>query len=135
MFCKNCGAQLAPNAYACTQCDTAAGQGFAYCANCGAPLAAGAGFCANCGTPAQAAAPVGNKSKLAAGLLAILLGHLGIHNFYLGYTKTGVIQLLITVLLSWTGIGPLAVWIWAIVEGVKIFNGQVTDANGNRLRD
>jgi len=28
-----------------------------------------------------------NKSKLAAGLLAIFLGTLGVHNFYLGYTK------------------------------------------------
>ena len=34
--------------------------------------------------------------KLVAGLLAILLGSFGVHKFYLGYTKEGVIQLLLS---------------------------------------
>ena len=38
------------------------------------------------------------KSKMAAGLLGIFLGSLGIHNFYLGYTGKAVAQLLITIL-------------------------------------
>ena len=37
------------------------------------------------------------KSKIVAGLLAIFLGGLGIHKFYLGYTKTGIVFLLISV--------------------------------------
>jgi TM2 domain-containing membrane protein YozV len=41
--------------------------------------------------------PVDNK-KIAAGILAILLGPLGIHKFLLGYTKEGVIWLVISVL-------------------------------------
>lgn len=58
------------------------------------------------------------KSKVAAGVLAILLGALGIHNFYLGQTGKGVAQLLITVLSC----GMLAVVssIWGLVEGVLI---------------
>ena len=36
--------------------------------------------------------PAGGKSKLASGLLAILVG-LGIHNFYLGYIGKAVAQL------------------------------------------
>ena len=39
----------------------------------------------------------GEKSKVVYGILAILLGALGIHKFYLGDTKNGVIYLLITV--------------------------------------
>ena len=35
--------------------------------------------------------------KLVAGLLGIFLGGLGVHKFYLGYTKEGVIQLIISV--------------------------------------
>ena len=35
------------------------------------------------------------KSKLAAGLLGIFLGALGIHRFYLGYNAIGVIQLIL----------------------------------------
>ena len=58
----------------------------------------------------------GDKSKLAAGLLAIFLGALGIHKFYLGYTKAGVIMLLVSVLslfiLSWI------VGIIALIEGI-----------------
>lgn len=36
------------------------------------------------------------SKKLVAGLLAILLGWTGIHKFYLGYIKEGVIQLLLS---------------------------------------
>lgn len=35
----------------------------------------------------------GSKSKIAAGLLAIFLGWLGIHKFYLGYTTPAIIML------------------------------------------
>ncbi len=38
-----------------------------------------------------------DNKKIAAGLLAILLGPLGIHKFLLGYTSEGIIWLLISV--------------------------------------
>lgn len=38
----------------------------------------------------------GAEKKLVAGILGILLGGLGIHKFYLGYTNTGIIQLVVT---------------------------------------
>ena len=40
--------------------------------------------------------PYPDKSKIAAGLLAIFLGGLGIHYFYLGKTSAGLICLLLT---------------------------------------
>ncbi|MDQ0822468.1 hypothetical protein QFZ79_000206 [Arthrobacter sp. V4I6] len=40
------------------------------------------------------------KSRLVAGLLGIFLGGLGIHRFYLGYTTMGIVQILLTVLVS-----------------------------------
>lgn len=51
------------------------------------------------------------NKKVVAGILAILLGGLGIHKFYLGYTKEGVIQLILGFLC---GIGALI----ALVEGI-----------------
>ena len=36
------------------------------------------------------------KKKVLAGVLALLLGYLGIHKFILGYTKEGIIQIVIT---------------------------------------
>ena len=38
-----------------------------------------------------------NNKKIAAGILAILLGSLGIHKFLLGYTNTGIIWLIISI--------------------------------------
>ncbi|RAX20907.1 TM2 domain-containing protein [Actinomyces sp. Z5] len=58
------------------------------------------------------------KSKVAAGLLGIFLGSLGVHNFYLGYTGKAVAQLLIT-LLSF-GILAVVSAIWGLVEGIII---------------
>ncbi len=40
--------------------------------------------------------PVAPKDRIAAGLLGIFLGSLGIHKFYLGYSTAGVIMLVIT---------------------------------------
>ena len=39
------------------------------------------------------ASPETNKKKLIAGILAILLGWVGAHKFYLGYKKPGIILL------------------------------------------
>lgn len=38
------------------------------------------------------------SKKLASGLLGILLGALGIHKFYLGYQREGIIMILVTLL-------------------------------------
>ncbi|MBG0740406.1 NINE protein [Paeniglutamicibacter antarcticus] len=79
---------------------------------------------------------VEQKSKVAAGLLGIFLGSLGIHNFYLGFTGKAIAQLLITVLslgfLSWASA------IWGIIEGILILTaseGFRRDARGVPLRD
>ncbi|MCF2706209.1 NINE protein [Arcanobacterium haemolyticum] len=61
-------------------------------------------------------APTGEKSKVVAGVLAILLGSIGVHKFYLGYHVAGVIMLLATILtLGFGGIvtGPIA-----LIEGI-----------------
>ena len=58
------------------------------------------------------------KSKTVAGVLGILLGTLGIHNFYLGYTGKAITQLLITVLSF--GMLAFVSSIWGVVEGIMI---------------
>jgi TM2 domain-containing membrane protein YozV len=70
------------------------------------------------------------KSKMAAGLLGIFLGAWGIHNFYLGNTKKGVIQIVVTLVTC--GAGGL----WGLIEGIMILCGSIkTDANGVPLKD
>lgn len=58
------------------------------------------------------------KSKIAAGLLAIFLGALGIHKFYLGYTNQGIIMLLVTILGFLLIFGPIVTSIIALIEGI-----------------
>ncbi len=65
----------------------------------------------------------GEKSKVAAGLLAIFLGGLGIHKFYLGYTGPALVYLL-TNTIGWVvtiwllGLPNAALGIIALIEGV-----------------
>ena len=106
------------------------------CPQCGAPVNASATKCEYCGAaitpaqPVQTAQPVQNvyvqqpvvinneranwpiKSKIVAGLLAILLGGLGIHKFYLGQSGKGILYLL----LCWTYIPGIL----ALIEGITI---------------
>lgn len=58
----------------------------------------------------------GAEKKIPAGILAILIGSLGIHKFYLGYTKEGLIMLLVTVLTF--GFGGFVMGIIALIEGI-----------------
>jgi TM2 domain-containing membrane protein YozV len=76
------------------------------------------------------------KSKLVAGLLGIFLGALGIHRFYLGFTKIAVIQLVLTLVLGAFTFG--IVGLWGVVEGIMIIAGSAhfrVDAHGVPLRD
>ncbi len=108
MFCKNCGAQIDDNAVVCTNCGVAVNDSFNN-------------------------AMAGSKNKIVAGVLALFLGNLGVHNFYLGYTKKGLTQLLLSLLLSWTVVAPLIVLVWVIYEAIQIFLGKINDADGKPL--
>lgn len=142
-FCKNCGEPYAADeAIMCVKCGVPKGQGMNYCHNCGKPIAPQAVVCLNCGVPNQPPVPTNAKSKIAAGLLGIFLGCLGVHNFYLGYTSRAVGQLVLTIvgaLLFCTGIGFIlvaAAQIWGLIEGIMILAGSINiDANGMPLTD
>ena len=60
--------------------------------------------------------PAGADKKIAAGICGILLGALGIHKFILGYTKEGVIMLLVTLLTL--GFGGFIMGIIGLIEGI-----------------
>lgn len=59
--------------------------------------------------------PAASK-KIPAGICGILLGALGIHKFILGYTKEGVIMLLVTLLTL--GFGGFVMGIIGLIEGI-----------------
>lgn len=133
---------MSDEAVMCVKCGVSKGQGSSYCHSCGNPIAEDTAVCLNCGVPNKKAAPPNAKSKIAAGLLAIFLGCYGVHNFYLGYTKKAVTQLVLTIVgivLCCLIVGifiVIGVSIWALIEGIMIFTGNIsTDANGVPLAD
>jgi TM2 domain-containing membrane protein YozV len=68
-------------------------------------------------------AVAGSKNKVAAGLLAIFLGWLGIHKFYLGFVGPGLVYLLINTIgfaITWLllFIPNLILGVMAFVEGI-----------------
>lgn len=79
-----------------------------------------------------------SHNKIAAGLLAIFLGALGVHNFYLGFKGKAVAQLLISILSF--GLLAFVSGIWAFIEGICILCSQPgskwhKDADGAELQD
>ena len=66
----------------------------------------------------QGYVPQGTESKrITAGVLSLLLGAFGVHKFYLGYTKEGVLQILLTIFTC--GVGAVMGTIEGIVYLVK----------------
>lgn len=115
-----------------------------YCTHCGNYMDDNAIFCPVCGHKVgRRARHEGNimddfgredygysygksKSRLTAMLLAVFLGTFGIHDFYLGYTKSGIAKILLTMF----ALGFVSE-LWSLTDAVKIYRGRVDcDANG-----
>ncbi len=152
MYCRNCGKEVSAEAIMCVACGVPPKSGKRFCQNCGAETSLNAEVCIKCGSRLATSTPTeGVKSKLAAGLLGILLGGLGIHRFYLGYIGIGA-AMLILYLFGWfftffsiftCGISSIigipllvAVQIWGLIEGILILTGSINkDAKGRPLRE
>jgi len=80
-----------------------------YCSGCGKPIHKTARSCPNCGAAFRGASR-SEKNKMVAGLLAIFLGGIGIHKFYLGQGGWGVLYLI----FFWTFIPAIV----AFFEGI-----------------
>jgi TM2 domain-containing membrane protein YozV len=69
------------------------------------------------------ATTTGQKSWLAALLLCLFLGGLGVHRFYTGKIGTGILMI-----LTFGGLG-----IWVLVDLIMIAVGSFKDKQGNEL--
>jgi len=83
--------------------------GMVWCRGCGKEIHASARACPHCGAMQKIGS---TKSKVAAGFLALFLGGLGIHRFYLGQWW-GILYLL----FCWTLIPAIV----AVLEAIVFF--------------
>ncbi len=74
------------------------------------------------GTAYQQTIVSSSKSRGVYIVLGLLLGCLGVHNFYAGYNGKGIAQLLI----SLTFVGLIVTAFWALIEIITVN----TDASG-----
>ncbi|MFB6233064.1 MAG: NINE protein [Haloarculaceae archaeon] len=88
---------------------------FKYCTNCGERIDTKAEICPECGVRQEPPAGSSDVDRTTAALLAILLGGLGVHKFYMGRTRLGVIYLC----FSWTLIPALVGFIEGIIYLTK----------------
>jgi TM2 domain-containing membrane protein YozV len=65
--------------------------------------------------PASRPAPVTDRNKYVAAVLAFFIGTLGIHRFYLGRTGSGIAMLV----LSITVVGLLVSAPWALIDTIR----------------
>lgn len=147
MKCPNCKATLLPNESVCTCCNydseekqtpSVARQqrqknvNEKFCSECGAIIKALAEICPHCGVRqrrAKTAKSNSEKDKFIAGLLALFLGCLGIHHFYLGSQKPGLIYLLTSVLGSFLVVPLFVIAVLSVIDAIKLFMMSSEDFN------
>ncbi len=140
MLCVSCAKVIPEGSEVCPLCNTEQ-EGKKLCPSCGEKIGNRLTICPNCGADLKRPKPqpkeeepkeyyggrplirVSDKDKLAALLLCIFLGHLGIHRFYVGKLGTGILWLLTGGIF---GIG------W-IVDIIMIATSTFTDGNGDIL--
>ncbi len=143
--CPGCGSAIAPGQVFCSKCGSRLDAqprtpSPVFCRQCGAKLQANQLFCSSCGArqdgvvvPPPAAyaggANVGYKkrNKTTAGILAILLGGIGVHKFYLGSWGWGILFIVSIFILP--GVSALC----GLIEGIiyLTMNEQKFDAQYN----
>ncbi len=80
-----------------------------FCIDCGEIIKLKAEICPKCGIRQKSTK--GNKSRIAAALLAFFLGGLGVHKFYLGQVGWGILYLV----FCWTFIPAFIAFIEFII--------------------
>ncbi|MGN1273798.1 MAG: NINE protein [Thermoguttaceae bacterium] len=127
MFCRNCGNEIQGlSVIACMKCGCNPNEGTNYCPNCGASTTDKQIVCVKCGVGLQSENKRTSvkkrknaKDKTTAGLLALFLGAIGIHQFYLGNSTSGILRIVIFTVGALVAIGPFITSIIALIEGIK----------------
>jgi len=92
-----------------------------YCNHCGVESDSQAKFCSSCGKNNKLSeTDISEKSFVTTLVLAVILGGLGVHRFYVGKIGTGILML-----LTFGGLG-----IWALIDLIVIAVQKFKDSKG-----
>jgi TM2 domain-containing membrane protein YozV len=142
MFCRNCGTELGYKEDPCKKCNYKRGFGVDYCPDCGAETEAKARKCPECKATLFVMRNTKPRNRVVATLLAFFIGMFGIHNFYLGYMRRGLLQVIVSAVglalipfLGGFSLGaPIVMGLWGLLEGYQLITGAIrVDADGNFL--
>ena len=108
------------------------------CPDCGRQVSTEAAACPGCGRPmatttrppfaAQTMDTLAPRNRSTYIILGVLLGGLGIHNFYAKHYARGAVQLAITATLGWVfGIGLVITFVCVLVDLFSV----TSDGAGN----
>ena len=121
MYCRECGKKVNENAVACTSCGVNPKLSKNFCGACGVKTKDNQIVCLKCGVSlggSLAGSSSGEKSKIIACLLALFLGTIGVHKFYLGYNTQGIIMLLCGTVGWILFLPPIVMAIIALIEAI-----------------
>ena len=133
MNCPYCQYPLQDDEQFCPHCGEKIDRERENCPNCGAKISPFETICHQCGyhIPKEEIKDTLPKSRRVAIILGVLCGSIGVHNFYLGYTSKGFIQLVLFFLGFFTiGITSTIALIWGLMDVVHLFNGKI-DRDGD----
>ena len=121
MYCRECGKKVNENAVACTSCGVNPKLSKNFCGACGVKTKDNQIVCLKCGVSLGGSlwgSSSGEKSKIIACLLALFLGTIGVHKFYLGYNTQGIIMLLCGTVGWILFLPPIVMAIIALIEAI-----------------
>jgi len=120
IYCRNCGKRVHKKAIACPSCGVPPRLEKHFCSNCGVATNTNQILCVSCGATLSSTIGSNEKNKLATVLLAIIFGCIGLHKFYLGYVKEGMIMLILSIVAGaiTEGVFVLIMAVIGLIEGI-----------------